>query len=112
MASRERAVELSIVGNHLRIARELDKPRECLVRGGSIRHILVMNIRQMSNIIGNRFSRIDERHIPIDHFAVFHTRRSNLSKLIMIKGETRGFGVDHHNVLVKSTKIRFFCQIR
>ena len=66
----------------------------------------------MSNIIGNRFSRIDERHIPIDHFAVFHTRRSNLSKLIMIKGETRGFGVDHHNVLVKSTKIHFFCQIR
>ena len=111
MASRERAVELSIVGNHLRIARELDKPRECLIRRRCVRYIFIMDIRQMSNIIGNLFSWIDESHIPIDHFAVFHTRRSDLSKLIMIKGETRGFGVDHHNVFVKSTKIRFFCQI-
>ena len=112
MASRKRAVKLSVVGDYLRIAGKLDKPCECLIRRRCVRYIFIMDVRQMSDIIGNRFPRIDERHIPINDLTMLHARRGNLRKLVMVKGETRGFGVDYDDVLIKVAKVSPFGQVR
>ena len=112
MASRKRAVKLSVVGDYLRIAGKLDKPCECLIRRRCVRYIFIMDVRQMSDIIGNRFPRINERHIPINDLTVFHARCGNLRKLVMVKREARGFGINYHDVLVKIAEVGFFGQIR
>ena len=112
MTSRKRAVKFSIVSDYLRIAGKLDKPCECLIRRRCVRYIFIMDVRQMSDIIGNRFPRIDERHIPINDLTMLHARRGNLRKLVMVKREARGFGVNYHDVLVKIAEVELFGQIR
>ena len=105
MPRRECPVEVGVVGDDLRVAREFDEPRKRFVRRRRISHVLVMDVRQVGDIFGNGLAGVHERHVPIDDLTVLHSRGSDLGQLIMVEGKARRLRVDHDDVLVEIAEI-------
>ena len=85
MARRERAIEIRVVSDNLRVASKFHQAGERLIGRGSICNVLVVDIRQVRHVIGNRLARVDERHVPIDDLPMLHSRRCDLRQLVMIE---------------------------
>ena len=105
MTSSERLVEVDIVRNHLRIASELNQSRKGFLRRRRTSNILIVNVSQMSNVLGNRFARIYKRNEPVNDLALLKARGSDLDQLIMSERKASGFGIYDNDILIHRTKV-------
>ena len=78
MTCGERSVKPDVVRHDLGGSDELDKRGQRLLRQRSIRHVLIMDVREVGDIFRNRLTRIHERDEPFSDLAALHARRSDL----------------------------------
>ena len=107
MTCGERSVKSDVVRHDLGGSDKLDKRGQRLLRQRSIRHVLIMDVREVGDIFRNRLTRIHERDEPFSDLAALHARRSDLRQLVMVEGEARGLGVQDDDIGVQLTIIGF-----
>ena len=107
MAGGERAVELGIMRDYFRISHEFYQIRQGIGWKWRIRHVLVVDIGQIGDILRNRLPRVHERDEPVDDPPLLHAGGGDLRQLVVIERETGRLGVEDHDIAIKIPIIAF-----
>ena len=106
VARREGAVEFGVMRDHLCVAHERGELGKRIRRGRSVGYIAIVNVGEVRHIFRNRLAGVHERDEPLDNLTVLHSSGCDLRQLVVMERETRGFRVQHHDIVVEIAKIR------
>ena len=88
---------------------EVAKPRAHLQGTGGVGHHLVGDARYLHHLRGDGLLGLHEHVEGVHDLIAAKARGGNLDKLTILEIQTRGLGIEHHDVIVKQAKLRYPC---